>query len=110
MWVWIVETGSYENRGVSGVYASREAAIAAHPIPSNYAYPEKPTASNASRRGGWRPNNPEDPDNCSWSNGLDWDAAADVYPMEVKGAVDPETTTPRGNLSHPHPPSDDGTR
>jgi hypothetical protein len=52
--VYIVETGIYDDRSVAGVYASPEAAMAAHPIPPEYKYPAEPTASNCSRPGGWR--------------------------------------------------------
>lgn len=82
-YVYVVEQGMYSSCGVIGVYVSAEAAMAAHPIPANYSYPDQPTASNASRRGGWRPDTYSEPGH-RWSNGLDWEDAMDVTRYELK--------------------------
>jgi hypothetical protein len=81
MRVWVAERGCYSGRSVVGVYATAQAAMDDNPIPENYKYPTVPTASNASRRGGWR----QDADGW-WSNGLDWDDAVDIEPYELQGA------------------------
>lgn len=85
MTVYIVETGCYEQRGVAGVYASVEAAMAAHPIPADYKFPAKPSAYNHSRPTGWTQHEWAHSGQTfvRWSNGLDWDDAADITPYEV---------------------------
>ncbi len=85
MKVYVVETGCYDSRFVSGVYASPEAAMAAHPIPADYKYPNPPSAANLSRPTGWTRDTYAD-DTVSWSNGLDWDNAASIEEYEVEGA------------------------
>ena len=67
MRVWVAETGMYSDRGVVGVYGSREAAQEAWP---------KCGAK------GWI----VDEDGSAW-NGLDWDASCSIEPFEVIGAV-----------------------
>ena len=74
MKIYVVEKGCYESRHISGVYASLEAAIRAHPIPPNQVYPE------GYRGGGWKYN----ADFSEWNNGLDWDDAAIVTEYEVE--------------------------
>lgn len=78
MRVWLVDVGCYNSRYISGVYSSRDAALKANPIP------EKPRYEHPNRPAGWQPDNADDPDNCEWSNGLDWDEAASAIPMEVE--------------------------
>jgi hypothetical protein len=80
--VWVAEQGAYSSRGVIGVYATAEAAMADNPIPADYPYPDVRGAGNLSRRGGWQ----QDERGC-WDNGLDWDAGISVEPYVLKGAV-----------------------
>lgn len=102
--VWIVETGCYENRYISGVFASAEAAMAAHP-PKPVRQDHVPSALNASRPGGWQHDiargwamrdvfdpegGPYEPDEFyevpdHFNNGLDWDDAASCYPRIIQG-------------------------
>lgn len=80
MKVYVVESGCYTNRSISGVYSSVEAAIAANPIPANYPYPVVPSASNASRPTGWVCT---DSEFNTWYNGLDWDDAKEIMEFEL---------------------------
>jgi hypothetical protein len=63
--VYVVETGVYENRGVFGVYASLEAAMASRPAKA------------------WEKLGPDD-DHQWWENGLDEEAAATIREMELE--------------------------
>lgn len=75
MEVWIAEQGCYEDRHVSGVYATADAAVAAHPIPEPV-----PAHNRMARRDpGW-----VEDTNGDWNNNLDWDAAVVVYRCEVE--------------------------
>jgi hypothetical protein len=84
--VWVVEQGVYEQRGVEGVYASLEAAIADHPVraprPTPY-YHRWPTE----REGGWQLQN-----DGSWSNGLDHDSAKTITPLPLRVVPDDDDT------------------
>jgi len=78
--VWLVEVGCYEEAYISGVYATVEAAIAAHP-PARVIPPDFVSSSSYSARpGGWRKISEE-----RWSNGLDWDDAASAYAYVIQG-------------------------
>jgi hypothetical protein len=79
MKVYIVECGCYDSMYIGGVYASPEAAMAAHPVPENYKFPETPSAANLSRRGGWRTTEH------GWDNGLDWSYSRTITEFEVEG-------------------------
>ena len=85
-YVYVVEQGCYSSAGVVGVYISPEAAMAAHPIPANFKYPDTPTVTNGSRRGGWRPDPHAEP-GYAWDNGLDWDDATRITRYEVEGEI-----------------------
>ena len=74
-YVYIVQQGCYADRGIVGVYARPEAAMADHPVPS--------TTRNCVRPGGWKPDNAMEPDN-GWDNGYDWDDAKDITRYEVQ--------------------------
>lgn len=84
--VWVLEVGCYSDRYVDGVYASRDAALAANPVrePTDRERLGGLGSASAYRPGGWQPSDPDDPDNCDWSNGLDWGEAAHLQPMEVQ--------------------------
>lgn len=82
MKVWVAESGCYEQRYISGVYATAEAAMADHPLPRTIPADFKPTAADYSRPGGWVQS-----DDGSWDNGLDWDDSVTIYPMDVEGAA-----------------------
>lgn len=69
--VWILEVGCYNDRYVKGVYATREAAIAAGP------------------GGTWKPHGAENDALGAWGNDLDWDLAGTVSSWVVEG--DPAT-------------------
>lgn len=81
--VWLVEVGCYEDRYVAGVYATVEDAIAAHPLPEGYRFPEKPSASDLSQPTGWH-----QVEEGRWSNGMDWSYAASAEAITVEGATD----------------------
>ncbi len=83
MKVWIVESGCYDDRIIIGVYATREAAIAANP-PAIRASRWLPRVQSHERPGGWQPDDPQKPETCEWSNGLDWGDAMSMWPEEVK--------------------------
>jgi hypothetical protein len=71
MKVYVVERGCYSSRYVQGVYGSLEEAKAASVEPGER----------------WsEPDEPEEDRLRSWSNGLDWDNAADITEYEVKEA------------------------
>ena len=72
MKVYLVEQGKYDGRGVVGVYASPEAAMAANPPPEN-AYVDRP--------GGWL-EEPGWPGN--WWNGLGDDSTASIKEYELE--------------------------
>lgn len=78
MKVWVVERGKYESVCVAGVYSSAERAMAAHPIPADFKYPEAPSPYNQSRPTGWT----ED-EHGNWRNGLDWDSHVFVSPYDL---------------------------
>ncbi len=78
MKIYAVLTGCYENIWLSGVYSSPEKAMASHPVPADYKYPDKPSAYNSSVPGGWKKISETE-----WSNGLDWDNAAHVHEYEL---------------------------
>jgi len=84
MKVYVCETGCYENRGVSGVYVSLEAAIAEHPIPGDFPYQDEPTDADHSRRGGWIKKAYHDGESY-WTNQLDWDWCAEIHEYELVG-------------------------
>lgn len=46
-YVYVVEQGCYSDKGICGVYASPEDAMAAHPVPDS--------THNRTREGGWQP-------------------------------------------------------
>lgn len=85
-YVYIVEQGAYSNRGVVGVYVTAEDAMADHPIPADYRYPNKPSARNTSHRGGWQPATDAEPGHL-WSNGLDWEDGKYITRYELQGAL-----------------------
>jgi hypothetical protein len=64
MKVYVVEKGVYEARHIAGVYATIEAAIAAHPVP------REPKVFPYERAGGWQR---EGESQICWWNGLDGD-------------------------------------
>ncbi len=86
MRVWIVETGMYEDKGIGGVYSSPERAMAAHPIPADYKFPKKPSAMDLSAPLGWHEEIINGV-NYGWTNGMDWDNAAQLIEFEVDGDV-----------------------
>lgn len=69
--VYVVETGCYDSKFISGVYASPEVAMAAHP-------PSERSGAVVTRPGGWHKTN-----DTTWYNGLDWDDAATIWEYEV---------------------------
>ena len=77
--VWLAITGCYEDRRVSGVYASAEAAMKAHPLARTVPVGYKAGAGSAIRGGGWL----QDEDG-NWDNGLDWHEACSVEAYEVQ--------------------------
>lgn len=83
MKVYIVETGCYESCFVSGVYATPEAAMRAHPVPDR---PIIRHGATCEREGGWQlvvyPNQLPDA-RPRWSNGLDWSDAASIEEYDV---------------------------
>ncbi len=81
MKVWIVQSGQYDN-SIEGVYATREAAIAAFPLPSEER--RLPPREGFTRPGGWQPDDPQNPENGFWWNGLYWHESATIRPEEVK--------------------------
>lgn len=83
MRVWVAEQGAYSSRGIIGVYATAEAAMADNPVPVNARIPTVPTASNMSRPGGWQ----QDKSTGAWDNGLDWDDGISIEPYDVQGLV-----------------------
>lgn len=84
MKVYVVIAGCYETTWPVGVYASPEAAMAAH-TPKEVAADHVPTAANCSRPGGWQKTDAEPPE---WLNGLDWDDAAQIVEFEVEGLTE----------------------
>lgn len=71
--VWVTEYGVYSERGIGGVYATVEAAIAANPI-SESAQKRWPDAK-------WKQIGP-----LAWDNGCDWASACSIEGYEVIGA------------------------
>lgn len=96
-YVYIVEQGAYSNRGVVGVYVTAEDAMADHPIPADYRYPNKPSARNTSHRGGWQPATDAEPGHL-WSNGLDWEDGKYITRYELQGAL---SRVPQGRDPQP---------
>ncbi len=84
MKVWIVEAGLHESRSIEGVYATREAAIAANPPAREGRLHEPPTEFPSERPGGWQPDDPYNPATTVWWNGLDEDEARTMWPEKVK--------------------------
>lgn len=83
MKVYVVETGLYDSRSVAGVYATAEAAMAAHPVdlPARVQLPGFASSPNyIYRAGGWQQDGYG-----NWDNGLDFDDYACVTEYEVKG-------------------------
>lgn len=78
MIVYIVQTKMYDNQSISGVYATPEAAIVAHPIPERLCN-VVPNVDYSVRPGGWCQLNETE-----WSNGLDWDDYACITAYEVQ--------------------------
>lgn len=68
--VWVAEQGAYSSRGIIGVYATAEVAMAEHPVN------DKPR--NQIRTGGWQQD-----ERGAWDNGLDWDDGISVEPWPV---------------------------
>jgi hypothetical protein len=81
--VYVVETGTYDEQSISGVYITPESAMAAHPIPIELSDP--PVGGNAYIvvPGGWRKLEDGQERNC-WYNGLDWKYAATITEYEVQ--------------------------
>lgn len=69
MVVYVLETGCYEQRGIMGIYASAESAMAAH----------NPTPGRTRGDYTWK----QSGDGC-WTFSADWDDAADVTEWQVK--------------------------
>lgn len=80
MKVYVVETGCYEDRCVSGVYATLEAAMAAHPVRDPIPK-EQQRGSTHERPGGWQLST----DGRDWQNGLDWSDHATITAYDVEG-------------------------
>ncbi len=78
MKVYVVEKGLYEQRFVSGVYASPQAAMRANP-PGREGKRGDFQKGSAERPGGW-----QETDH-GWDNGLDWEEAASISEFEVEG-------------------------
>jgi len=76
--VYLVEMGCYDSAYIAGVYATPEAAMAAHPVRAAIAYPNG--SASHERPGGWQKRS-----DGTWSNGLDWDYAGDITKYEVEG-------------------------
>jgi hypothetical protein len=74
--VWVVEAGSYEQRGAVAVYRTLEAVIANNP----------PRTRRGKPVGEWCPWNPAKPDQCVWDNGMDGEEYLTATPMEVLDA------------------------
>ena len=81
MKVWIVLSDEYEH-SLEGVYATREAAIAAYPLPSGHR--QFLPLGKVTRPDGWQPDDPQNPENCTWWNGLGWYECMTIHPEEVK--------------------------
>lgn len=79
-YVYVVEQGCYSSRGVVGVYATPQAAIEAHPVPVRRVVKGHATHE---REGGWMPDTFSEP-GFRWSNGLDWDDAAEITRYELE--------------------------
>ena len=85
MKVYLLETGCYEDRWVEGVYATPEAAMAAHS-------PKRPedhrgVMGHEYREWAGRPWSYEwaETDDGKWSFGADWDHPATIRVFEVEG-------------------------
>lgn len=72
--VYVVEAGMYDSRCVVGVYASPEAAMEAHPIPSHLVH-----------FGAWVDDNRLNTPGVSWSNGLDYEDCKDITRHVLQG-------------------------
>lgn len=70
MKVWVVETGCYENFGLSGVYSSLDVAKENHPITDSM-LKQYPDAQWIQESDG------------SWSNNADWDHLTQIREVEV---------------------------
>ena len=75
MYVYVVEQGCYSDRGIIGVYATPEAAMADNPERKR----------KGSRVGGWRPCRDSEPGH-AWTNGRADDNAMGITRYEVQGA------------------------
>lgn len=73
MKVWVVEQGVYSSRGVTGVYATAEAAMADNPLPMQSQYPCVAA---------WTQD-----ENGNWDNGLDYEQAISITAFELQGAL-----------------------
>jgi hypothetical protein len=71
--VWVVEKDIYSDRRIAGVYATREAAIAAHPIPDEL------ESHHIFRPGGWQAESES-----TWWNGLDYGDCAHCFSWVVE--------------------------
>lgn len=89
IYVYLVEQGCYSDRGIVGVYATPEAAMAAHPVPVRQI---RNGGGTREREGGWKPSTYAEP-GYEWSNGLDWEDAKTITRHEV------EQGEPRESLS-----------
>jgi hypothetical protein len=77
MIVWVAESDCYENRSIEGVYSTKEVAMALLPVASDV------SSHNVRRPGGWQPVDPDNPDGCMWTNGLDWFDSCRIWPVVV---------------------------
>lgn len=77
MKVYVLITGTYETTYPTHVYSSPEAAISMNPpaVPKNVG-----AHGSAEREGGWQEAAPG-----RWTNGLDWDEAAEIVEFQVQG-------------------------
>jgi len=73
-YVYVVIYGCYEEREVTGIYDSPEAAMADNPVPVR-------PLRRLERDGGWKLNPYAE---CEWSNGLDWNDRASITRFELK--------------------------
>lgn len=80
--VWIVEQGCYSERGIVGVYATAEDAMADNPVTKLVTEPPNYERGRCERPGGWQ----QDSDG-NWHNGLDWSEAMSVDRWTVNGRI-----------------------
>lgn len=92
--VYVVDGGDYENYGWGGVYATLDAAMAAHPLPEMRAIPgvQVDPTYRLERPGGWlRVEDPRCPDG-EWWNGFSGDFGNHIHAVRLEGASLPAQT------------------